>query len=165
MPRVMSEASEREFAELGAFIRFFSTHVVGIPETDPVHPANVLGQSVALFGKSKALAGLRQAIHDDIEMSAHQTPEWVARLDAECRSRGIVTLSQLRSRYWAKYKAVLRRSRIRTETEYYLLMGILNDVACSVPRPEREKIGSLVSAYEDTVAQQRAAGDAAKRRP
>ena len=74
MPRRMLDANEREFAELAGFLRFFSTHVLGINEDDPVHPSNALECGVSLFGKSKALAGLRQAIHDDIEMSQHQTP-------------------------------------------------------------------------------------------
>ena len=42
VPRAMSASNEREFAELAAFLRFFSTCVLGVAETDPVHPANVL---------------------------------------------------------------------------------------------------------------------------
>jgi hypothetical protein len=53
VPKVIPEASAREFAELAAFLRFFSTTVLGIAEADPVHPGNVLDLSVALLGKSK----------------------------------------------------------------------------------------------------------------
>ena len=75
VPKVMSEVNEREFAELAAFLRFFSTTVLGIADADPVHPGNMLDMGVALLGKSKALAGLRQAIHDDIAMTKHQSLE------------------------------------------------------------------------------------------
>ena len=60
---------------------------------------------------------------------------------------------------------MLRRGRIRSETEYYLVMGILNDQACPIPQSDRDKMRSLVEAYAPTVAQQRVGGDAAKRRP
>lgn len=52
VPKVSSEANEREFAELTALLRFLSTTVLGIADTDPVHPGNVL--DMAVIGEIKS---------------------------------------------------------------------------------------------------------------
>ncbi|MGH9807512.1 MAG: hypothetical protein ACRD9W_09680, partial [Terriglobia bacterium] len=56
----------------------------------------------------------------------------------------VVTLSQLRARYWSKYKATLKLGHIRNKTEYYLIMGILNDLANSGTDSSRELLQALV---------------------
>ncbi len=148
MPRQMSKANQTEFAELQAFLCFFSTYVLGFPNNSPIHPSIVLQRIVSQHGNSKALVGLRQAINDAIEATQDCTAEWVQAFDQECRQRGVVTLSQLRTRYLAKYKTVLRRGYVRNDTEYYLMVGVLNDMAASIGGAERSRLSALASAYE-----------------
>jgi len=54
MPRPMSPAREQEYADLNAFLDFYSTHVSGIDPANPIHPTNVGRRIVAEYGRSKA---------------------------------------------------------------------------------------------------------------
>jgi hypothetical protein len=148
VPRKMSEEKEKEFEQLSQFLEYFSTNVTGIERNDDIHPSNVLVRIVEQFGKSKALQGLKQAINDTIEDSSDFSVERVQQLDAELASKGIITLSILRKRYWGKYKAILKRGKIRNETEYYLINGVLCDTSAAVSDNERETLSSLINEYE-----------------
>ena len=64
MPRTMSPEREREYAELHAYLDYFSTHISGIDPSDPIHPTNVGRGIVEKYGRSKALDGLKQAVND-----------------------------------------------------------------------------------------------------
>jgi hypothetical protein len=152
MAKRMSEANEREFAELERFLRFFSTHIKGIAEDNRIHPSNVLQEIISKYGKSKALAGLRQAVNDSIEQTQHYLPEQVGALDKRCMDASVLTLSELRRRYWRKYKAMLERGNIKNDTEYYLAVGILNDSATSITASERNQLSDLAAAYERRAA-------------
>ena len=115
MGRKMSPEREAEFAELERFLAHFATRVKGIDRAQSTHPSNTLVEITAKFGKCKALESLRQAIDDCTEMTQDRRSDWIREFDAECAALGLVTLSQLRVRYWAKYKAILKRRRIRTK--------------------------------------------------
>jgi hypothetical protein len=152
MPRGMSPEKEAELAELGRFIDWFSSHIKGIPERAPHHTHQALQKIEARFGRSKALAGFRQAVNDVIEMTAHQPPEWVAEFDSACQRAGVLSLSQVRARYWSKYAAVLKRGRIRNDTEFFLVMGLLNDLSSPLTASERASLESMVASYEKSAA-------------
>lgn len=152
MAKQMSERNEQEFAELKAFLHFYSTQVRGIAEDNPVHPTLALEKIVAAYGKSKALAGLRQAINDTIEETQHYPQASVSALDRACTETGLVTLSELRRRYWSKYKSILTKQRIRNETEYYLVVGVLSDMATQLSATERQLLQQLVVTYEQKIA-------------
>ena len=66
-----------------------------------------------------AFNGLRQAINDCVEMSLHFDHAEVEKLDSQLRSRGIVTLSELRRRYSKSYAKIMKRGQIKSDTEYY----------------------------------------------
>src|SRR5438132_11054199 len=112
----MSRVREAEFSELRAFLHIYMTDVKGIPAQDPVHPSNVLEGVVDRFGRSRALEGLKQAIGDTIEQTQCLRPAQVAEMDRYFRDRGVVTLSQLRVRYWSKYASIVKHGRIRDDT-------------------------------------------------
>lgn len=149
MPRPMSpeREREREYTELHGFLDFVSTHAHGIDPADPVHPTNVGETVVAKFGKSRALEGLRQAVNDTIEMLRNQSLAYVQALDAALRERQLITLSEVRRRYAASYKRVLKRGKIKTETEYYLIAGLLADGSSQLTEAERLQLESLATAY------------------
>jgi len=162
MTKTLSASQERERVELDAFLNFFSTHVSGIAPDDPVHPSNVGREITARFGAVKAFAGLRQAINDVIEETRPWSVDQVVALNAECAQRGLVTLSELCRRYSGRYKSIVKRGRIRSETEYYLLAGVVADQSQDSPMEERQKCQEMVITYE--AAQQTAARDRVKRR-
>ena len=152
MARKMSPEREAEFAELERFLAHFATRVKGIDRAQSTHPSNTLVEITAKLGKSKALEGLRQAIGDCIEMTQDRRPDWIRQFDAECTALGLVTLSQLRVRYWAKYKAILKRGRIRDETEYYLVAGIANDLSAPISATDRAMLEQLLHQFEERIS-------------
>jgi hypothetical protein len=72
------------------------------------------------------------AIADCIEMTADWAPEKVAAFDAELKTHGILTLSTVRRRYSRRLHSILKRGRIRTETEYYIVRGAIEDPSAAV---------------------------------
>ena len=97
---------------------------------------------------SKARSGLGMAISDTLEMSWDMPTEEVQAIDAEFKTKGILPLSELRRRYSRKFKAVLKRERIRNEEEYYLVAGILASFTGDATEEERERLEALVSDFE-----------------
>jgi hypothetical protein len=150
----MSEDKEREFRELSMYLGFFATEVWGIPKDDKSHPSHFLGPVPGKVRKSQLFASLKQAVKDTIEATIDLIPEQVAALDAACRNQQVLTLSEVRRRYWSKYKAIIEKQRIRDDTDYYFAVGLLSDTAASIPTVERELLKKLVSAYEQRFAQQ-----------
>ncbi len=145
----MSEDKGREFQELSSYLNFFATAVWGIPEDDIRHPSHYLRPVPGKVSKSMLLAGLRQAVNDTIEATQDFSPEQVGTFDAACRKKLVLTLSEVRSRYWRKYKKIIDRRRIYNDSDYYLAVGVLNDMAATINPFERELLQSLVSAYEE----------------
>jgi len=148
MAKAMSPEREREFQELSAFIEFYCITVKGIDPTDPVNPTNVLQEIVQKFGRSKALEGLRQATNDILEELSRRPAPVIEAFDSSLRSVGIVTISELRRRYASSYKRIVKRGFIKTETEYYLLNGIVVDLTSAVTSSERSELQQLLEAYE-----------------
>jgi len=144
----MSPQREREYAELHAYLDFYSTHVSGIDPTDPIHPTNVGKQILAEYGRSPALEGLKQAVNDTVEALSHQPIEYIQRLDAALRGRGIITFSEIRRRYASAYKRILKRGVIESETEYYLIAGVVADGSSGASDEERTLLDQLVAQYE-----------------
>ena len=149
MPRKMSEEKEKEFEELSLFLEYYSTNCLGIDRSDEFHPSNCLEKIVEKFGKSKALQGLKQAIHDAIEGTSDFDFEDVKKLDSELSSKGIITLSVLRKHYWSKYKKVLKRGSIKNEIEYYLINGLVCDLSNSLKKEEKETLSSMLIEFEE----------------
>jgi hypothetical protein len=163
MPK-MSLVNEQEFADLSAYVSLFSTLLRGIPESSDIHPSHHMDVIPGEVSKSQRLAGLRQATNDTIEATRDFTPAQVAAVDAAFRARKVITLSEVRRRYWSKYKAVIRRGCIRNETEYYLVAGLLNDTGAQMDAAERETLLGLVAIFESKVVQ-RAQSKRPKSRP
>lgn len=152
MARRMSSANDAEFDQLKRFTDFFDLHVRGLSPDRATSPAKALDRIVAEHGKSKALTGLRQAVSDCIERTNDRPLEWVVGFDKACIAAGVPTLSQLRAKYSAKYKGVMSRGRIRSQTEYYLVMGILNDLTSDISNSERKSLNGMVAEYEHKAA-------------
>jgi hypothetical protein len=144
----MSPEREREYAELNAYLDWYSTNVSGIDPANPIHPTNVGKRIVAEYGKSKALDGLKQAVNDTVEELIDQPPDYIGKLDETLREAGLLTFSEVRRRYASSYKRILKRGSIKNDTEYYLIAGVLADFTTSADDDERATLGQLISEYE-----------------
>jgi hypothetical protein len=148
MPRQMSPEREREYAELHAYLDFYSTRVSGIDPANPLHPTNVGKRIIEEYGRSKALDGLKQAVNDTVEELRDQPVEYIQRLDAALREQGVLTFSEVRRRYASSYKRILKRGMISNETEYYIIAGVLADFSSLASAEERTLLGQLAAQYE-----------------
>lgn len=144
----MSPERELEYAELSAFVEVWATDVLGIDRASPAHPSNVLAEVAAVAGRSRALAGLRQAANDVVESVQALAPERVNALDAKLRLAGVVTLSELRLRRHSSSKAILKRGKIRNETEYHLVKGLLDSQDDTVDSASHAALSSMLSDVE-----------------
>ena len=102
---------------------------------------------MAEYGRSKALDGLKQAVNDTVEELSDKPLEYVQRLDAQLRKHGILTFSEIRRRYASSYRRILKRGKIKTETEYYLVAGVLADSSSLVTDGERAFLERMVNGY------------------
>ena len=122
-----------EYAQLRKFFEFYVARYVNVsglpPEAHPIACLELLENK----DKGMACVGLRQAINDCMEESIRLDPESVRKLDSELHALGIVTLSEVRRQYDARYARIKARGKIRNETEYHLLRNILLDRAEKTP--------------------------------
>jgi hypothetical protein len=144
----MSPEREAEYSDLLAFISFFATNVWKISPDADIHPDQTIKDIICKYGKSKALVGLRQAVNDTVEDTSNWNAESRAILDESLRSVGVVTLSELTRRYAGSYKRILKCGKIKNDTEYYLVNGILVDQGSQIPDEERARLQELVYVYE-----------------
>lgn len=151
MPRTMSPEREQEFQELSAYLMFYATCVMGLDPASPHHPVNTLASIVEEIGRSKALDGLRQATNDTIEDTARLSAAELAELDGKCESAGVVTISEIRRRYSASFRRIVKRGSIRNDTEYYLVNAIVVDLTSDVSDEERQTLQALLDRYEARV--------------
>ncbi|MFC5581866.1 hypothetical protein [Rhodanobacter terrae] len=146
----MSPNRKRELAELISFVGIFATETWKIDPADPVHPTNFAAHIVSTMGKSQALVGARQAANDAIESLQSLSQQELAVLDAKLQAAGAVALAEMRRRYSRQYKGVLKRGRIRNETEFYLVKGILDSCTESLDQGEQATLSSLLLRFEQS---------------
>jgi hypothetical protein len=148
----MSPEREKEFEELLAFLDFHHA-IFTKPKLPPGMPVGLslrgeVERIAREYGRSKALEGTRQAVNDVIEELTDLTAEGVELLDQALRDGGLQTLSEMRRRYSALYRKVVRRGKINSETEYYLVNGLVVDQGSALTSQERIVLQGMVSAYE-----------------
>jgi hypothetical protein len=143
----MQEEAELEYAKMKDFLSFYAERYLDVGGVSP--DKQPLASLEALEKKSMkmALNGLRQAINDCVEMSLHFDHAEVEKFDSQLRSRGIVTLSELRRRYSKSYAKIMKRGQIKNETEYYLVRNVLYDPTEKTPE-EQKLLEELISEYE-----------------
>lgn len=152
MARPMSPEREKEFEELLAFLDFYFENLKR--PTLPVSIRNLPtlraeAERIAReHGRSKALVGTRQAVNDVAEELSDLAPESVELLDQALRGAGLLTLSEVRRRYSALYRRILKRGHIKTDTEYYLVNGVVVDQTSALEPEERDRLQAMISAYE-----------------
>jgi hypothetical protein len=92
---------------------------------------------------------MRQAVNDTIEETSNWSSESRTILDEALNAAGIITMPEITRRYASAYKRIVKRGKIRNETEYYLVNGILVDQGSEILDEERMGLQELVDAYEN----------------
>lgn len=122
---------------------------LGLPAEQ--HPLAVLAKDEAK-APTRARAGLRMAINDMVEMTTDWSPAEVGEADTALRAIGGSTLTEVRSRYSRHLAAVEKRGRIRSETEAYLVTGVLDGDVDALAADRRQTLQSIFEAYEASVS-------------
>jgi hypothetical protein len=148
MTSKLSAEREREFEQLLAFVEFYCEVAPHAQVPEGMNLRSVAEKIALEHGKSRALQGTRQAVNDIIQELSDVDIETVQAFDGALRAQGIPTLSELRQRYSSAYRAILRRNRIKTETEYYLVKELVDDLASTIPEEERLKCTDMLERYE-----------------
>ena len=148
MPSVRSPQSIMEYEELDSFLRFY---LVAFKDVDIALIEKTSLEIEEKFGRSKALVGLRQAVNDIIEEFTHADEEVIRALNRALSAEGLVTFSELRRRYSAQYKRILKRGNIKNDTEFYIVSSIVSDLGAQVPDEERSKFQRMIEVYEQSI--------------
>ena len=156
-PRKTQDEKRREYEELTAFFDRFLFHYFSIHgmkcwaegSRDPRFESDEWKEAeIECYGLSSLLSGAKEAANDMIQMSVDMTADQVRRLDEALRADGVPTLSEMRMRYWRRYRSVLARGRIRSDLEFRMVAGVLADVEAKIPTEERDLLEKLSFEYE-----------------
>ena len=143
----MQDIDRHEYARMKDFLSFYTERYFNMEGLPPEDRPMAKLEAFEKKNLKKAFQGLRMTINDIVEDSFHFDPAKVEKLDSNLRSRGMITLSELRRRYSKDYAKIMKRGQIRNETEYYLLRNVLDDPTEKTPE-ERELLAKLISDYE-----------------
>lgn len=148
------------FEELRSFLNHFTEKYARLKGLKPEHhPIHVL-DDVVKRSPRRAMQGLRMAVNDCLEQTAHWPLKQVCMLDFELIALNIITLSELRRRCSRRYGAILKRGKIRSEVEYYLIKGIA--MAASTEPAAANQLSRMLDSYEQAQLEKRVRG---RRRP
>jgi hypothetical protein len=166
MARKPAEEKLREFKVLKAFFEHWLLHVSPpgyLDAGDPIHPVNVLAGFERRLPFSQVLSGLKQAVNDCLEDAEDWSPAQIRRADKSLKAVGAPSLSELLTTRSKQFRQILRRGKVRNDTEFYLVSAALADTATARPDQELEQLGAMLAAYEAR-AEQFVQADAASRR-
>ena len=134
-----------DYPSLKAFFAWAFEHLMpsasGIPPE--AHPMAVLEgfevRSIAIARK-----GLAMAIGDIIELTESLSPARVTAVDSALRAEGIITLTDVRARFWTRVRRIMERGALRGETDYYALRNVVETLS-----GDEQTVGwGLLAAYE-----------------
>jgi hypothetical protein len=139
--------ADADYERMRRLLDVVYTECLGTAIESESHPVRVLD---AMFAARPAAArkGLRMAIGDIVEMLDATSPDYVDRLDARLREIGGMTLTEARSLFSRRLKQAIRRGKIGSEDEYYLVRNAAEDAA----RDEQQRLWGLIAEYESRVA-------------
>lgn len=127
--------------------RHFEWYAPKYPTTPAMTPSQFL-EGIEKTSLSNAKKGLQMAVNDIVEESAGWRPDQVAEADTKFSAAGTFTLSEVRRRYSKKYLQILKRGVIDSETEYYLVKGIVDGGGIEPGATEAAKLQAMLDAFE-----------------
>lgn len=152
---ITNRLSDEDYGRLKTFFLCYldwfipDEHKSQLPEDQPLAFLGRLEKA----SLANAKKGLQMAINDTVEATLSWDQQQVANADAKFAAAGTFTLSEVRRRYSKKFDEVMKRGVIRSETEYYLLKGVLDGTIRNAHSGEDKKIDAMLSAFEAKVRQ------------
>ena len=144
----MAAEKLQEFEDLLGFVDLYFAIAFPEPLSREVHPRFVAEKIAAEKGTLRALAGTRDAVNDIISQTFRLQPEEVRGFDLALRSEGLPTLSHLRRRYSSRYQRILQQNTIASETDFYMVKNLVDDLESWASSEERDKLLAMMEAYE-----------------
>ena len=136
-----------QYNDLKNFLSLFATRFMYtkvVPKGDLVSALEAMEKD----SPRRAADALMMMINDCLEMSSDWRGEEVRAFDAELESKNIITLTTLRRQYSKQYARVLKRGKINSEGEYYLLKGMLDGGSADMVPNEIATLTQLLTDYE-----------------
>lgn len=93
----------------------------------------------------RSLGGLKHGINDLLTMSEHSGR--TAEADRALREAHLPTFDEMRGQLRRKEAAILRRGRIRSEEEYYIVKEVLSDADTTLRPASIRKLEAMMSAF------------------
>jgi hypothetical protein len=147
------DLDEQEIEKLKTFLRyFFDHHMAASNLSAELHPVTVF-ERLFVRAPKQARSGLRMAINDCMEITTSWPAQRIAAVDTELRAQGLPTLSQLRLRYSTQLNSIVKRGHIRSEVEYYLVRGALEDP--NLAPGEAGSLRKLIEMFEASAVSKR----------
>jgi hypothetical protein len=138
-----------DYTQMKAFLRFFCERFLDQRVAVTADRPMAVLERQEKESAARASSGLRMAVNNCLEISFAWPLSQIVALDAEMAAKGIYSLSQVRSRVWGRYAAMLKRAQIRTDDEFAVAQGVLADqsLAQSLPDAQRQSLQAMVRAY------------------
>lgn len=95
-----------------------------------------------------SLSGLKQAINDSLSHSHYWTPAHRLTVERRLAAQNLPKLAVLEAMLRRKHEQILKRGKIRTEEEFYLVQEILASLNFPVSEADRQRLGNLVGDFE-----------------
>ncbi len=150
LSRIMSseKISNEDYQELKRFMGQFYDWYMAPPDARPeAHPLHV-AETIERKSLSNAKRGVLMAVNDIAEDTSAWHPEQVAGADARFASLGMLSLSEIRRRYSRTHLQVLKRGAIRSETEYYLVKGVVDGGSIEPGATELFRLQKMIDDFE-----------------
>jgi hypothetical protein len=96
-----------------------------------------------------AVKGIKIGISDLLAMTSQMQSAEIRKIDDFLASEGSPTLTVMRARHWKKYRSILKRDRIKSDEEYFIIKSICEDTEEGT-QVERDAMLAMISAYENT---------------
>jgi hypothetical protein len=141
--------SDSDYKLLKVFVdRHFDWYTPKYPTTPNLLPSQFL-ENIEKSSLSNAKKGLTMALNDIAEMCVDWPPEQVEAADVKFKASGTFTLSEVIHRYSKTYQRILKRGKIVSEEEYYVVKGIVDGGHCDPA--EIEQLDNVLTRYEESI--------------
>lgn len=94
------------------------------------------------------LAGHKMGLNDMLTGVPHYSAAQRQAVNARLAVRDLPSLTQLMVALRGSHARILKRGKIRTEEEYYMVQEILADVSLEIPASDRDRFEQLAASFE-----------------
>jgi hypothetical protein len=147
-----SKLPDDDYQKLKAFLGYFSDRFMNASVVPLAQRPVAVLDKMEIKSMSSARKGLAMAINDCISMSDGWSAKKVFEIDADLRSLGLVTISELRLGFSKKIQGILLRDKIKSEVEFYLVKDVVDGCSGRLATPEIAKLEGLLAGYASAQA-------------